>query len=81
MAVITTSKYSMQNTKILKRKNTFSPYEKKVAKKKEKKKESPMKTDPDEIYDLLCVCVRASVLERGGYRENRKEETEKAAPG
>lgn len=53
----------------------------KLPKKKEKKKESPMKTDPDEIYDLLCVCVRASVLERGGYRENRKEETEKAAPG
>lgn len=39
---------------IEKKKYTFSPYEKKVVKRRKKKKESPMKTDPDEMYDLFC---------------------------
>lgn len=54
MTVVTISKYSKQNTIILKKKKyTFSPYEKKVVKRR-KKKESPVKTDPDEMYDLFC---------------------------
>lgn len=52
-----------------KKKYAFSPYEKKVVKRR-KKKESPMKTDPDEMYDLFCSGEGRG--EREYKRGNRK---------
>lgn len=62
MAVVTTSKYPKQNTIILKKgKILFLLMKRKLS--KGKKKKSPVKTVPDEMYDLFCSG------ERRGERE------------
>lgn len=39
---------------IEKKKYIFPPYEKEVVKRRGKRKESPVKTGPDEMYDRFC---------------------------
>lgn len=74
MSVVTTSKYSKQNTIILKKRNTlFLLMKRKLSKRGGKKKESPVKIDPDEMYDLFLFW-------RGDGRKRTEERKQKRQP-